>query len=99
MTDKPHTADPASHPELAERFIASLKARDLGCLGGLLHPAVVYEILQSWGTVIPLNPSADAMAGLTWEARRLTAEQVKLARRKAEAMRALTTPLRICARF
>jgi hypothetical protein len=36
---------------------------------------------------IPLNPSADAMAELTWEARRLTSEQVKVVHRKAEAMR------------
>jgi hypothetical protein len=33
--------------ELAERFIASLEARDWGAWAGLLHPAVVYEIPQS----------------------------------------------------
>jgi len=33
--------------ELAERFIASLEARDWDAWAGLLHPAVVYEIPQS----------------------------------------------------
>src|ERR1700745_510681 len=33
--------------ELAERFIASLEARDWDVWAGLLHPAVVYEIPQS----------------------------------------------------
>ena len=33
--------------ELAERFIASLDARDWDAWAGLLHPAVVYEIPQS----------------------------------------------------
>ena len=33
--------------ELAERFIASLEARDWAAWAGLLHPAVVYEIPQS----------------------------------------------------
>jgi ketosteroid isomerase-like protein len=33
--------------ELAERFIATLEARDWGAWAGLLHPAVVYEIPQS----------------------------------------------------
>src|SRR5690242_11634966 len=33
--------------ELAERFIASLEARDWNVWAGLLHPAVVYEIPQS----------------------------------------------------
>jgi hypothetical protein len=36
---------------------------------------------------IPLNPSAHAMAELTWEARRLAAEHVKFVRSQAEAMR------------
>jgi hypothetical protein len=33
-----------------------------------------------------MSSSADAMAELTWEARRLTAEQVKLVHAKAQAM-------------
>jgi hypothetical protein len=33
--------------ELAERFIASLEARDWDAWAGLLHPDVVYEIPQS----------------------------------------------------
>jgi hypothetical protein len=33
--------------ELAERFIATLEARDWDAWAGLLHPAVVYEIPQS----------------------------------------------------
>src|SRR5579859_3048884 len=33
--------------ELAERFIASLEARDWDSWAGLLHPAVIYEIPQS----------------------------------------------------
>src|ERR1700743_2954452 len=33
--------------ELAERFIATLEARDWGAWAGLLHPGVVYEIPQS----------------------------------------------------
>jgi hypothetical protein len=33
--------------ELAERFIASLEARDWDAWAALLHPAVVYEIPQS----------------------------------------------------
>ena len=33
--------------ELAERFIASLEARDWEAWAGLLHPDVVYEIPQS----------------------------------------------------
>ncbi len=33
--------------ELAERFIASLEARDWDVWAGLLHPAVIYEIPQS----------------------------------------------------
>jgi SnoaL-like domain len=36
-----------SNRELAERFIASLEARDWNAWVGLLHPAVVYEIPQS----------------------------------------------------
>jgi hypothetical protein len=36
-----------SNRELAERFIASLEARDWNAWAGLLHPAVVYEIPQS----------------------------------------------------
>jgi hypothetical protein len=36
---------------------------------------------------IPLNPSADAMAELTWQARRLTTERVKLVPGRAEAIR------------
>jgi hypothetical protein len=67
-------------PALAAVFAAALgiAAGDLAAIGGLRLPA---------DPEIPLNPSADAMAELTWEARRLTAEQVKVVHHKAEAMR------------
>jgi hypothetical protein len=61
-------------------FAAALgiAAGDLAAIGGMRLPA---------DPEIPLNPSADAMAELTWAARRLTAEQVKVVHREAEAMR------------
>jgi hypothetical protein len=67
-------------PALAAVFAAALgiAAGDLAAIGGMRLPA---------DAEIPLNPSADAMAELTWEARRLTAEQVKVVHGKAEAMR------------
>lgn len=37
----------SGNPKLVERFIASLEASDWDAWAGLLHPAVVYEILQS----------------------------------------------------
>jgi hypothetical protein len=67
-------------PVLVTVFAAALgiPAGDLAAIGGMRLPA---------DPEIPLNPSADAMAELTWEARRLAAEQVKLVHSKAEAMR------------
>jgi hypothetical protein len=67
-------------PALAAVFAAALgiAAGDLAAIGGIRLPA---------DPEIPLNPSAEAMAELTWEARRLTAEQVKVVHREAEAMR------------
>jgi hypothetical protein len=67
-------------PALVTVFAAALgiPACDLAAIGGMRLPADP-EIL--------LNPSADAIAELTWEARRLAAEQVKLVHGKAEAMR------------
>jgi hypothetical protein len=67
-------------PALATVFAAALgiAAGHLAAIGGMRLPA---------DSEIPLNPSADAMAELTWEARRLTSEQVKVVHRKAEAMR------------
>jgi hypothetical protein len=67
-------------PALATVFAAALgiAASDLAAIGGIRLPA---------DSEIPLNPSADAIAELTWEARRLTSEQVKVVHRKAEAMR------------
>lgn len=67
-------------PALVTVFAATLgiPAGDLAAIGGLRLPA---------DPEIPLNPSSDAMAELAWEARRLTAEQVKLVHGKAEAMR------------
>ena len=67
-------------PALTTVFAAALgiAAGDLAAIGGMRLPA---------DSEIPLNPSAGAMAELTWEARRLTAEQVKVVHRKAEAMR------------
>jgi len=67
-------------PALVTVFAAALgiPAGDLAAIGGMRLPA---------DPEIPLNPSADAIAELTWEARRLAAEQVKLVHGKAEAMR------------
>jgi hypothetical protein len=67
-------------PALVTVFAAALgiPAGDLAAIGGMRLSADA-EIL--------LNPSADAIAELTWEARRLAAEQVKLGDGKAEAMR------------
>jgi hypothetical protein len=67
-------------PALVTVFAAALgiAAGDLAAIGGMRLPA---------DPEIPLNPSADAFAELTWEARRLTAEQVKLVHGEAEAMR------------
>lgn len=48
-----------------------IAAGDLTAIGGMRLPA---------DPEIPLNPSADAMAELTLEARRLTAEQVEVVR-------------------
>jgi hypothetical protein len=61
-------------------FAAALgiPAGDLAALGAMRPPET---------KEIPLNPAADATAKLVWEARRLTAEQVKLVRGKAEDMR------------
>jgi DNA-binding CsgD family transcriptional regulator len=55
-------------PALVTVFAAALgiPAADLAAIGGIRLPTKAQ---------IPLNPSADAMADLTWEARRLTAEQ------------------------
>jgi hypothetical protein len=60
-------------------FAAALgiPAADLAAIGSMRLPAQAQ---------MPLNPSADAMAALTWEARRLNAEQVKLVHGKAEAI-------------
>lgn len=65
--------------DLVTVFAAALgiPAADLAAIGGMRLPAEAG---------IRLNPSADAMAELTWEARRLTAEQVNLVRGRAEAM-------------
>jgi hypothetical protein len=67
-------------PNLVTVFAAALgiPAADLAAIGGMRLPAEA----EIW-----LNPSADAIAELTWEARRLTAEQVKLVHGKAEAIR------------
>ncbi len=67
-------------PALVTVFAAALgiPAADLATVGSMRLPAQGQ---------IPLNPSADAMAELAWEARRLTAEQVKLVHGKAEAIR------------
>jgi hypothetical protein len=67
-------------PALVPVFAAALgiAAADLAAIGGMRLPAEAE---------IPLNPSADAMAELMWEARRLAAGQVKLVNGKAEAMR------------
>jgi hypothetical protein len=67
-------------PALMTVFAAALgiPAGDLAALAGM-SPAE--------GGEIPLNPAADAMAELTWEARRRTAEQVELVHGKAGAMR------------
>jgi hypothetical protein len=67
-------------PALVTVFAATLgiPAADLAALGGMRLPAEA-------GT--GLNPSADAMAELTWEARRLTAEQVGLVHARAQAIR------------
>ena len=67
-------------PALAAVFAAALgmAAGDLAAIGCMRLPA---------DPEIPLNPSAYAMAELTWEARRLTAGQVELVHGKAEAMR------------
>jgi hypothetical protein len=67
-------------PALAAVFAAALGigAGDLAAVGGMRMPV---------DPEIPLHPSADAMAELTWEARRLTAEQVTVVHGKAEAMR------------
>jgi hypothetical protein len=66
-------------PALVTVFAAALgiPAADLAAIGGMRLPAEAQ---------IPLNPSAGAMAELTWEARRLTAEQVKLVHATAEAI-------------
>jgi hypothetical protein len=66
-------------PALAAVFAAALgiAAGDLTAIGGMRLPA---------DPEIPLNPSADAMAELTWEARRLTAEQVEVVHGEADAM-------------
>jgi hypothetical protein len=67
-------------PDLVTVFAAALgiPAADLAAIGGIRLPAEAG---------IRLNPAAAAMAELTWEARRLTAEQVNLVRGKAEAIR------------
>lgn len=67
-------------PALVTVFAAALgiPAADLAAPGAVHLPAT---------TQIPLNPSAGAMAELTWEARRLTAEQVNLIHAKAETIR------------
>jgi hypothetical protein len=67
-------------PALLTVFAAALgiPAGDLAAIGGMHLPTE---------PEIPLNPSSDAISRLTWEARRLTAEQVKLVRGRAEAMR------------
>jgi hypothetical protein len=59
-------------------FAAALgiTAGDLAAIGGMRLPA---------DPEIVLNPSAAAMAELTWEVRRLAAEQIKLVRAKAKA--------------
>lgn len=67
-------------PGLVTVFAAALgiPAADLAALGGMRLPAQAQ---------IPLNPPADAMAELTWEARRLTTEQARLVHGRAEAIR------------
>jgi hypothetical protein len=67
-------------PALATVFAAALgiPASDLAAIGGLRLPA---------DPEIPLNPSAATLAALSWEARRLTAEQAQAVNGRAEAMR------------
>jgi hypothetical protein len=67
-------------PALVAVFAAALgiPAGDLAAIGGIHQPA---------DPGFPLNPSAAALAELTWEARRLTAEQVQLVHAETEAMR------------
>lgn len=67
-------------PALVAVFAAALgiPAGDLAAIGGIGLPA---------DPGMPLSPSAGAMAELTWEARRLTAGQLKAVHGKAEAMR------------
>ena len=66
-------------PAILPVFAAALgiPAGDLAALGGMSPPET---------GEVRLNPAAGGVAALVWEARRLTAEQVKLVSDKAGAM-------------